>query len=48
MVVLGVMLFFWGRVAHAVIYVIGIPWLQAATWAVSIVGLLMMLDPLAR
>lgn len=47
MTVLGAMLFFWGRVAHAVIYVIGIPWLRTAAWAVSIVGLLMILAQLA-
>ncbi len=47
MTVLGAMLFFWGRVAHAVIYLIGIPWLRTAAWAVSIVGLLMILAQLA-
>lgn len=46
MTVLGAMLFFWGRVAHAVIYLIGIPWLRTAAWAVSIVGLLMILAQL--
>lgn len=38
---LGAQLFFWGRVAHAIIYIAGIPWLRTAAWAVSIVGLLM-------
>ena len=47
MTVLGAMLFFWGRLAHAVIYIIGIPWLRTAAWAVSIVGLLMILFQLA-
>ena len=47
MTVLGAMLFFWGRVAHAVIYIIGIPWLRTAAWAVSIAGLLLILAQLA-
>ena len=39
--VLGAQLFFFGRIAHAVIYLIGVPWLRTAAWAVSIVGLLL-------
>ena len=38
---LGAQLFFFGRIAYAVIYWIGIPWLRTAAWAVSIVGLLL-------
>jgi uncharacterized MAPEG superfamily protein len=38
---LGAQLFFWGRVAHAAIYLAGIPWARTAAWAVSIVGLVM-------
>ena len=41
MTLLGAQLFFWGRVAHGVIYIIGIPWARTAAWAVSIVGLLL-------
>jgi uncharacterized MAPEG superfamily protein len=40
---LGAHLFFWGRLAYAVIYVAGIPWLRTAAWAVSIAGLAMLL-----
>jgi len=36
---LGAQLFFWARVAYAVIYVAGIPYLRTAAWAVSIIGL---------
>lgn len=39
MTLLGAQLFFWARVAYAVIYVAGIPYLRTAVWAVSIVGL---------
>src|SRR5512134_528334 len=38
---LGALLFFWGRVAYAVVYVIGIPWVRTGAWAVSIVGLVL-------
>jgi uncharacterized MAPEG superfamily protein len=36
---LGAQLFFWARLAYAVIYVAGIPWLRTALWLVSVVGL---------
>lgn len=38
---LGAQLFFWGRVAHAAIYIAGIPWLRTAAWLVSVIGLLL-------
>ena len=39
---LGATLFFWGRLVHAVIYLLGLPWLRTLAWAVSVVGLIMM------
>jgi uncharacterized MAPEG superfamily protein len=36
---LGAQLFFWARLAYAVVYLIGIPWLRTGVWAVSVVGL---------
>ena len=41
MTALGAMLFFYGRLAHAIIYIAGIPWIRTAAWAVSVVGLLL-------
>ncbi len=41
MTLLGAQLFFWGRVAHAVVYIAGIPWLRTAAWAVSVIGLVL-------
>ena len=41
MTLLGAQLFFWGRVAHAIIYVAGIPWLRTVAWTVSMIGLLL-------
>jgi uncharacterized MAPEG superfamily protein len=38
---LGAMIFFWARVAYAVVYVAGIPWVRTGVWAVSLVGLIM-------
>jgi uncharacterized MAPEG superfamily protein len=38
---LGAELFFWGRLAHWLIYLVGIPWLRTFAWAVSIVGLVL-------
>ena len=36
---MGAMIFFWARLAYAIIYVIGIPWLRTLAWAVSVIGL---------
>ena len=38
---IGCELFFWGRVAHWVIYLIGIPWLRTIAWVVSVIGLIL-------
>ena len=38
---MGAQLFFWARVAYAVIYLAGWPWIRTAAWAVSVVGLLL-------
>ena len=40
-ILLGAQLFFWGRAAHAIVYIAGIPWLRTAAWGVSVVGLIM-------
>jgi uncharacterized MAPEG superfamily protein len=37
----GAQLFFWGRLAYAVVYLIGLAWVRTAVWAVSVVGLVM-------
>ncbi|HXZ50414.1 MAG TPA: MAPEG family protein [Burkholderiales bacterium] len=39
MTLLGAQLFFWARLAYAVVYLIGIPWLRTGVWTVSVVGL---------
>jgi len=42
MTLLGAQLFFWGRVAHAVIYIAGIAWARTIAWAVSVAGLVLL------
>lgn len=44
MTALGAQLFFWARLVHAVVYLIGIPWLRTGVWAVSIVGLVLIFN----
>ena len=38
---LGAQLFFWGRLAYALVYVAGIPWLRTVVWLVSVVGMIL-------
>ncbi len=40
---LGAQIFFWSRLAYAIIYIIGIPWLRTLVWAASFVGLILIL-----
>lgn len=39
MTVLGAQIFFWARLAYAIIYVAGIPWLRTVVWLVSVIGM---------
>ncbi len=41
MTLLGAQLFFWARLAYAVVYVAGVIYLRTAIWLVSIIGLVM-------
>ena len=36
---LGAQIFFWARLAYALVYMAGIPWLRTALWFVSVIGL---------
>lgn len=40
---LGAQIFFWGRVAHAVLYIAGIPYARTAAFAVAWVGEILIL-----
>ncbi|MBV8157355.1 MAG: MAPEG family protein [Dyella sp.] len=43
---LGVQLYFWARVVYLPVYAIGIPYLRTLVWAVSVVGIVMVLTAL--
>ena len=38
---LGAQIFVWARLAYALVYLAGIPWLRTGVWTVSVVGLLL-------
>ena len=38
---LGAELFLGARIAYAIIYVVGLPWVRTAVWCVSMVGLIL-------
>ncbi len=38
---LGAAIFFWARIAYAVVYLIGVPWLRTLVWFVSVIGMAM-------
>ena len=44
--VLGAQLYFWARVAYLPIYLIGIPYVRSLVWAVSLVGMLIVVSVL--
>jgi uncharacterized MAPEG superfamily protein len=48
MTLLGAQIFLWGRVAYAVIYLAGLPWLRTLSWFVSVIGLLLIFLQLVR
>jgi len=39
MTAMGAMIFFWARLAYAVIYLAGIAWLRTVAWFVSVIGM---------
>jgi len=45
---LGAQLFFWARVAYAIVYLIGLPWLRTGVWFASVIGLVLIFAQLIR
>ncbi len=41
MTLLGAQVFLYARIAYALVYLAGLPWVRTATWGVSVVGLAM-------
>jgi uncharacterized MAPEG superfamily protein len=48
MTLLGAQLFIWGRVAYAIIYLAGLPWLRTLSWFVSVIGLVLIFLQLVK
>ncbi len=40
---MGATIYFWARVAHAGLYVAGVPWLRTAAWMAGVAGMAMIL-----
>ena len=38
---LGAQIFFWARLAYAVVYIAGIPWLRTGVWFVPVIGMVL-------
>ena len=41
MTLLGAQIFLYARIAYALVYIVGLPWIRTAVWAVSVIGLAM-------
>lgn len=41
MTLLGAQIFLWARLAYAIVYVAGIPWLRTGVWFVSVIGMVL-------
>ena len=41
MTLLGAQIFVWARLAYAVVYVAGIPWLRTGVWFVAVIGMVL-------
>ena len=39
MTLLGAQIFLYARIAYALVYIIGLPWVRTAVWGVSVAGL---------
>ena len=43
---MGAQLFVVSRIAHAVVYTLGVPWMRTAAWFAGVVGIIMVASPL--
>lgn len=48
MTLLGAQIFFWARLAYALVYIAGIIWVRTAVWSVSIAGLVVIFAQLMK
>lgn len=42
---LGAQMFVYARVAHAIVYTLGIPWVRTTAWAVGVAGIILLASP---
>jgi uncharacterized MAPEG superfamily protein len=42
----GEQIFFWARLLHGIVYIIGIPWVRTLLWAISVIGMLLVFQQL--
>ncbi len=43
---LGAQIFVLARVAHAIVYTLGIPWVRTTAWAAGVAGIIMVASPI--
>ena len=43
---IGAQIFVIARVAHAIVYTVGIPWVRTTAWAIGVAGIVMVASPL--
>jgi uncharacterized MAPEG superfamily protein len=43
---MGAQIFVIARIAHALVYTLGVPWVRTAAWFVGVVGIIMVASPL--
>ena len=48
MTLLGAQIFLYARIAYALVYIAGLPWVRTAVWGVSVVGLAMIFLQLVK
>ena len=41
MTLLGAQIFLYARIAYALVYIVGLPWIRTGVWTVSVIGLAM-------
>ncbi len=46
MTALGAQIFVIARLVYAVVYLVGVPWLRTAVWAIAVIGMVMIAIPI--
>lgn len=43
---LGAEIFFWSRLAYAIVYIAGLPWVRTVVWMISVAGIILVFTQL--